>query len=650
MTGAPAYPFTALVGQPLLKQALLLNAVNPKLGGVLIRGQKGTAKSTAARALATLLPALAVVDGCRFACDPSPDSARCAECRAREMTSGGPLPESTRPAAFVDLPIGATEDRVLGTLDLEHALQRGERQFEPGLLARANRGLLYVDEVNLLPDHLVDVLLDAAAMGVNTVERESVSFSHPAAFILVGTMNPEEGELRPQLLDRFALAVDVSAMTDPLERSEVVRRRIAFEVDPKSFAARWLDHQEEERARIAQARELLSRVVLDDALLLLIARICTELEVDGLRGDLVMYRTAVTLAAYEGRLEVTVDDIRRAAELALPHRRRRQPFDEPGMDSDKLEQLVQDHLLQQEASPSDEADAASEQVFEPEAASLPMPKIEQPRVRGHIPVGRSGATVESPRGRHIRSVPASAGESRPLDLRATLIAAARRSRTPGSQVRVGRDDIRIKIRQSRAKRLTLFVVDASGSMAARRRMAAVKGAVLALLLQAYQQRDEVGVIAFRGARADVLLPPTRSVHLASTRLRALPTGGRTPLAAALRTALTMLSLARDAASRLVVLVSDGRGNVALTPGGDAQADALTVAHALRASGISALVVDSEEGQVRLGLARQLCAALQGHYVRLGELQSVSGAGSRNPLATAVRRLHAIDSRTGPVLA
>ena len=269
------YPFSAIVGQERMKLALLLNAINPAIGGVLIRGEKGSAKSTSVRALAALLPDLAVMVGCPYACDPNEPFFDCPHCAGTDGTT------MYRPVRVVDLPIGATEDRVLGTLHLERALQSGERHFEPGLLAAAHRGILSIDEVNLLPDHLVDILLDAAAMGWNVVEREGISFAHPARFILIGTMNPEEGELRPQFLDRFGLAVDAEGLPDPADRAEVVRRRIRYEADPVTFAARWSDDERALRDRIADARAYLPRVVLAEDLLGLIARICTEAGVGG---------------------------------------------------------------------------------------------------------------------------------------------------------------------------------------------------------------------------------------------------------------------------------------------------------------------------------------------------------------------------------
>ncbi|MCF3965132.1 ATP-binding protein, partial [Streptomyces fuscigenes] len=328
------YPFTAVVGMDDLRLALLLNAVSPAVGGVLVRGEKGTAKSTAVRALSVLLPELSVIAGCRFSCDPAAPDLQCPD------GPHGNEPAVHRPARMVELPVGASEDRLVGALDIERALAEGVKAFEPGLLAEAHRGVLYVDEVNLLHDHLVDLLLDAAAMGASYVEREGVSVRHAARFLLVGTMNPEEGELRPQLLDRFGLTVEVAASREPDQRVEVVRRRLAYDDDPEGFAARWEGEEGALRKRIAAARELLPRVVLGDGALRRIAATCAAFEVDGMRADIVMARTATALAAWAGRDEVTSDDVRQAALLALPHRRRRNPFDAPGLDEDKLDSTL----------------------------------------------------------------------------------------------------------------------------------------------------------------------------------------------------------------------------------------------------------------------------------------------------------------------
>jgi len=330
------YPFSAIVGQEEMKKALLLNAINPRLSGVLIRGEKGTAKSTAVRALAALLPNLEVVAGCLYGCDPDDITAMCSACRER-VEAGEHLPRKKRKMKVVELPVSATEDRVVGTLDIEQAIKKGEKRFEPGLLAQANRNILYVDEVNLLDDHIVDVLLDAAAMGVNTVEREGVSFSHPANFILVGTMNPEEGELRPQLLDRFGLCVTIGGILDPLERVEVVRRRALFEEDPEGFCRLWEEEEIKLRQKIGEAIKLLPSVKINDELLFLIARIAIEMEVDGHRADLVMMKAARTMAALEGRKEASEEDVRRCVELVLIHRMRRKPFQELAIDREKLQ-------------------------------------------------------------------------------------------------------------------------------------------------------------------------------------------------------------------------------------------------------------------------------------------------------------------------
>ena len=336
------FPFTAIVGQDKMRRALVLNAVYPQIGGVLIRGERGTAKSTAARALAALLPDIAVVADCPFSCDPDSPSTWCTNCRERS-TRGAELPLALRQTKFVDLPVSATEDRVVGTLDIERAIQKGERHFEPGVLAAANRGLLYVDEVNLLDDHVVDLLLDSAAMGINVVEREGISFSHPARFILVGTMNPEEGDLRPQLLDRFALCVDIQGIRDPDARMAILERNLEFESDPEGFREEWEPREKQISSEIEQARTLISHVQHTQSDLATIASFMAGLGVDGHRADLVILKTARAHAAFQGRTYITQDDILLAAELALPHRLKRGPLQdrEVTLDdlSDRLEQV-----------------------------------------------------------------------------------------------------------------------------------------------------------------------------------------------------------------------------------------------------------------------------------------------------------------------
>jgi len=652
----PQFPLTALVGQEKMKLGLLLNAINPRIGGVLIRGGKGTAKSTAARGLADLLPEIDAVAGCSFACAPSANLL----CDGRELLcgSGNPPCAERRRVRVVDLPIGATEDRLLGSLDVEHAIREGRRRFEPGLLARADRGILYVDEVNLLGDHLVDVLLDVATSGVNRVEREGVSFAHPARFILVGTMNPEEGDLRPQLLDRFGLAVEVESLRDPAQRIEAVRRRIAFEADPEAFLEAWRAAQDAERARIEQARKRLPEVCLDDRMLGLIAAICAEFEVDGLRADLVIYKTAQTLAAYRGYGRVGEQEVRDAAALALPHRCRRGPFEKPDFDDRRLDEVVSRQGPGGEkkgpAPPERPPDTGGEDGPGRKEDSNPPSGSEREGNDGHapeqvVPPGptgwapplasdppdrrprkgegrRSRVVSQDHRGHYVGSGPAG---QRPRDVAfdATLRAAApfqkarQREGASGLALQVRPEDLQVKVRETRAGNLILFLVDASGSMGARQRMSAVKGAVLALLLDAYQRRDRVGLIAFRGSDASLLLPPTNSVEMAERHLRVLPTGGRTPLTSGLQMAHEALAreINRDRdLLPLLVLVSDGRANVA-PEGGDPVETALAAARAIRSRGIPAVVVDAEEGHLRLGLAREISNALGGRYIRLKEV-------------------------------
>jgi magnesium chelatase subunit D len=726
------YPFAAVVGLDDLRLALLLNAVSPSVGGVLVRGEKGTAKSTVVRALADVLPELELVRGCRFACDPVAPDPQCPD-----GPHANDAPVESRRARLVELPVGASEDRLVGSLDLERVLSEGVTAYEPGLLAAAHRGLLYVDEVNLLHDHLVDLLLDAAAMGVAHVEREGVSVRHAARFLLVGTMNPEEGELRPQLLDRFGLTVEVRASREPAERAEVVRRRLAYEADPEGFAQRWLAADKETAARIAEARALLPSVVLPDAELLRITRICAAFEVDGMRADLVTARAATALAAWHGRTVVDAEDVRQAAALALPHRRRRHPFDAPGLDQERLDEAMQDQDQDQgededEARDQPEGDGPEPGDHRPDpgpegpddgpsggatppsadrprpaegtvsTASTP-PESPQPTTVAHngeqqaaapsepfkarlLKVEGLGVGAEGRRSRARteggRTVGARQGARGGLHLVATVRAAApqqvARGRREGA-LKLRAADLREPVREGREGNLVLFVVDASGSMAARSRMAAVKGAILSLLLDAYQRRDKVGLVTFRGRDAEVVLPPTWSVEAGAARLTALPTGGRTPVAAGLLSAAEVLRVERlrDPKRRpLVVVVTDGRATQ--TVGEPATAGvavgmpkavrkgtpetAPKVSHkvsravnsgrpsameetrraadhlsrALTVAGGTAIVVDCESGPVRLGLATRLAADLGGDCLRLDELAA-------DHLADAVRD-HRVDHR------
>lgn len=690
----PRYPFTAIVGSEDLKLALILNAVSPRVGGVLVRGEKGTAKSTIVRALAALLPAVEVVDGCRFSCDPAAPDPECPD-GPHEAGTG-----AVRPAHLVELPVGASEDRLAGSLDIERALTEGVKAFEPGLLAAAHRGVLYVDEVNLLHDHLVDLLLDAAALGTCYVEREGVSVRHAARFLLVGTMNPEEGELRPQLLDRFGLTVEVRASREPSQRAEVVRRRLAFDAEPAGFATRWSGQERALAARIAEARARVASVVLPDSALRQIATVCAAFEVDGLRADLVTANAAIAHAAWRGRTAVTADDVREAARLALPHRRRRDPFDAPGLDESELEDLLS-RVPGEPDEPDDDPDSdgpggdgsaedgsggedpggvgATEDGpggdgsggegtrptppgaadtgpahAGPGSAGAPSPGVPSPGAGPAAdPEREAGATrrdqasdADPARPARLFTVPgigagapgrrsrartplgrttgARTPEGRPasLHLKATVGAAApyqlgRGRSGPGLLLR--REDLREAVREGREGNLVLFVVDASGSMAARQRMRAVKAAVLGLLLDAYQRRDKVGLVTFRGTRADLVLPPTSSVEAGAARLRDLPTGGRTPLAAGLLRAAEVLRVERlrDPARRpLVVLVTDGRATCGTVEESHRAAGLL--------AGVTGVVVDCENGHVRLGLARSLAERMGAETVRLDDLADLAG--------------------------
>ncbi|WP_433218531.1 VWA domain-containing protein [Dactylosporangium sp. CS-047395] len=704
----PPYPFSAVVGLPDLRLALLLTAVSPAIGGVLVRGEKGTAKSTVVRALAALLPEVPVVAGCRFACDPAAPDPECPDgphtvdtllaAPTLDAADGLPVRDAgfelleespvtvgfeVRRSALVELPVGATEDRVVGTLDLQRALGDGVKAYEPGLLAAAHRGVLYVDEVNLLPDHLVDLLLDAAAMGRAHVERDGVSVKHAARFLLVGTMNPEEGEPRPQLVDRFGLVVGVTAPQEAPPRAEVVRRRLSYEADPAAFATRYVAEDAALAERIVAARSRLGAVALPDAELDRIARICLAYRVDGLRADIVVARTAVALAAWHGRSIVTREDVRDAARLALPHRRRRDPLDPPGADRDRLEEV-----LDQEAGPDDDDPPAdggpppppdddpvppgpsdiSEMSDSSDSSGGPPPPVapeQRPPVEQEGDGGSLSYKSDSPGESDLSEMsdtPGSTGVASPgqmafagVPYKPKLLSIAGRanrqqgshagrrspalsrhgrvvrSRTPiggkltsihvpdtiraaalrGSS-RAEARDVREAVKVGREANLVLFVVDASGSMAARQRMTVVKTAVLSLLRDAYQRRDKVGMVSFRGHEATLVLEPTASHEVGVVRLAELRTGGRTPLAAGLRQAARVLhgERRRDARRRpLLVVVTDGRSTSGPDP--------LSVVPLL--AGVPAVVVDCENGPIRLNLARRLAAALEASCIPLSSL-------------------------------
>jgi len=622
----PAYPLSAIVGQEALVEALLVNAVAPDVGGVLVRGQRGTAKSTAVRGLAPLLPPVSAAEAEAFAFAPG------------ELAPGGPVPADApvgeRAAPLVELPLGTTLDRLVGSLDLGRALA-GERAFEPGLLARVHQGILYVDEVNLLPDHLVDALLDAAASGVARVEREAVSVEHAARFLLVGTMNVEEGDLRPQLLDRFGLGVEVGTPPDPAVRAEIVRRRLAFESDPRAFDERWRTEEAALAARIANARARVGRVRLPERELLRITGACAKLGVDGVRGDIVSARAARALAALDGADEVAEEHVRRATALALAHRRRRDPLDGHMPTDDDLQRALDEPPDDDppppgggqpapappastgngapEGSPSG-SDAQGSETAASFGPQLPARERTDAPAATRLPLDAVAltGTGHGPVGRRARTSGASAGaiDSRPLRPGSDDIAlvASLRARLLGEPAA----HLREHVRAGREGVFLCLVVDASGSMGAQQRLARVKGALTALLRDAYARRDRVAVVAFRDSAAQVLIAPGAPLESAAAALATLPTGGRTPLAAGLTAAelLVRREALRDPTRRsIAVVLTDGRVQ---DPDGAVPRAAVALGRAANA----VEVVDTEEGPVRVGLTGALAAAAGGQVHRL----------------------------------
>ncbi len=669
-------PFTAIVGQEKMKKALILNAINPRIGGVLIRGEKGTAKSTAVRALAELLPEIEVVNGCPFNCNPYDGREMCDLCYVKK-TNGEKLEVAKRRMWVVDLPLGATEDRIVGSIDVEKAIKEGIKALEPGILAAANRGILYIDEVNLLDDHVADVILDSAAMSINVVEREGVSVSHPSKFILVGTMNPEEGELRPQLLDRFGLQASVESIDDADKRVEIVKLVGSFERDPEEFRKKFEGKQKELREKIVHAKQIVNEVEISDDLLKLAADTCIKLGVRTHRAEIVIDRTAKTIAALNGRKKVTFEDIKEAMELALPHRMRRKPFEPPSLDTEKLDETMSDAKKQHEEKKEENKqqqeqrkereekrehkhknehlgknlkgqddhhednvkELQKESVFnigDPIDTRAVRQKQKKDRTYRRKISGRRVPTLSlRNNGKYVRSgFPK--GEIKDVALDATIRAAApyQKERDVGSNfdlaVMIKTGDIREKIRVGKVSTATMFVVDASGSMGANRRMESAKGAVLSLLLDSYQQRDKVGMVAFRGNQADTLLPLCSSIDLAVERLKELPTGGRTPLAAGLEKGLNLLLNEKqrdEGAIPVLLLISDGRANVSSGSGNkEIEKELVTLAEQARAKGVHVIVIDTEVVsksfiQMQLGYCRQIASYSRGKYYPIADLTS-----------------------------
>jgi len=563
-----AFPFSAVVGLDDARLALLLAAVDPGIGGVLLRGDKGSAKSTLARGLAALLA----------------------------------------PAApFVELPIGATEDRVVGGLDVGAALSGEAVQLRPGLLAAAHGGVLYVDEVNLLPDHLVDVLLDAAASGVHRVERDGVSHTHPARFVLIGSMNPEEGELRPQLLDRFGLAVSVRAPEDPSLRASIVRARLGFERGERPG-----NDDRRLAARLAGARP----AALPDDVVDFACRLALSAGAEGLRGDLVLCRAAAALAGWEGRSVATVADVERVAALALAHRRRRRPFDPPTFPPDELQRAIE------EAADRPSTDAAStSEAVDGRWSDLASDALDTGpgAVRGASPgVPARPVTGPSVRGPVVGERPPGPDGPASVAVAATLRAGLRRRSLEVDGPAVTAGDLREPLRRRAPTRCVVLAVDTSGSMGSQARVQAATGAVLGLLADAYRRRDRVALVAFRGQGAEVALAPTASVEIARTRLADLPTGGATPLAEGLEAAYATAKRAgAEGDAPLLVVLTDARA----TAGPGALDRALAAAAGIATAGIETLVLDAEDGSARLSLAPKLADALGATCLPLADLSA-----------------------------
>ena len=656
------YPFTAIVGQEEMKLALILNVVDPLIGGVLIMGHRGTGKSTAVRALADLLPEIRVVAGCPYNCDPDDKRHLCDQCADADK-----LVSTQSSVPVVELPLGATEDRVCGTIDIERALSAGRKAFDPGLLARANRGFLYIDEVNLLEDHLVDLLLDVAVTGQNKVEREGVSVDHPASFVLIGSGNPEEGELRPQLLDRFGLHAEVKTENYLQNRVDIVERREGYDRNREAFCESFAADQAQLRKRITRARGALGKIEVSRPLLEKIAQVCADLKVDGHRGELTIMRAARALAAFEGRRAVADEHVKSVSAMALRHRLRRDALDETAT-SEQIQQAV-DEVFPGAAPPQQPSSgnggdtqnqnrpgktnkqdprqraSATGSSSRPNTADVPSPPAveqrsgevrldEQVRTPDRKEKSRSQtrraagakAALAQKRGRYTRAVSfRNAGARIAIDATVRALVGLDSSLRDGPLTPVNSEALRYKLLKHKQGTLFVFAIDASGSMAANR-IARAKSTILKLLRKSYLNRDSVAIVSFHGTSANVDLPPSRSILRARRVLDSLRMGGSTPLALGLVTTIELLELVGNKFGETVMLLfTDGRSNVPLRRGGlnlrafrqvkiESEIRELTVA--LHRTRTRVVVVDTQKEFESSEETRRLAGILRARFVKL----------------------------------